>query len=407
MWRIISVKDNVTPPSAIWFSDGKPTNVLRGPEGSTVFLLNSNRGYLKIEDIGHRAGGPHYWALLINGDIYWYDGEGALQIVLNPGNVYEVMGDGNHLRGKLTSSPNVSDAELALFRKMMSLKLVPYQNIPDDPGRSVEEIKKIGKHFFPYAPYSFELAMSVYDWTTPCFFRVDMYSFFVYTGVAGLPLDLDSIAELIWTANWPPFTHENVDFMWSLMMKPAQTRDEVVSQLNAVHQQVRQFQLVEMNIIKQALWNLPRVSVQDVAVLYHGGPDISNMGMARFCAQFLELPGNVGPVSQPLQLDINQALDTILRNGSVLTTKGFWSYTDSESGAMKYSNGILVQVVPGEGAEYWPSAPYITPLSDGPEKTEYLFEPGCRFTVLGHQWLNNQGKQILLLKLQLLSTGLV
>ena len=88
----------------------------------------------------------------------------------------------------------------------MDLKLVPYQNIPDAPGKTDAEIERLGQLFFPFTEHNKQLAFSVYDWTSASFMRIVMFRFFVYTGIEGDPLDLDTIANVIWSSDWPPFT---------------------------------------------------------------------------------------------------------------------------------------------------------------------------------------------------------
>ncbi len=401
MWKIANVQNSTHPQGQVWVSDGRSINFVRGPEGTRYRVWCSNYGNILISDIGHQSGGPHYWALEINGQKYWYDGEGAINLSFRTDGTFTASGDGNHIDGKLNLSPVVSDTHLKLFNQMMQDKLVPYQKIPDEPGKTTEQIRELGEKFFPNSPFSFELAMAVYDWTTASFFRIDLFNFFVYTKVQAQPIDATSIANLIWTANWPPYTPQDKYFMMSLMMQPADSLGNVQEQLKAQALQLINYNHAETCILQQALMNLPRVSVVDKPILYHGGPDISNMSKDQIPAQFQQLPGNAGPINQPLGLPFDQALTTLLSPGHVITTKGFWAFTDSMQDAMHYSNGIVVEVFPPDDAEYWPSTAYITPLSDGPEKTEYLFAPGASFECLSQKWKYEGDKKILILAVQL------
>ncbi len=399
MWRIESIENLTQPKGQAWVSDGRPINALRGPAGTSYKLWCSNYGYLTIEDIGDQLEGPNRYALNIEGKKYWYDGEGALNFTFRSDGTFLVIGNRNQINGVMVSSPAVSDKSLTLFREMIYKKLIPYQKIPDDPGKTIEELQELGKQFFPIADCSFELAMAVYDWTTACFFRIDLFSYFVYTKVEGLPIDQASIADLIWSANWLPYTAHNQYFMMSLMMTPADSLESVKTQLAEHAPELIEYNRAEVEIITQAVMNLPRVLVAEKPILYHGGPDISNMSKDEFCAQFQELPANIGPVGRPLTLNFAESLISILRPGRIITKKGFWSFTDSMKDALHYSNGIVIKALPPQNSEYWPTAAYITPLSDGPEKTEYLFVPGTRFKVYSHDWIEEDGKKLFLLTL--------
>lgn len=399
MWRIESIENLTKPKGQAWVSDGRPINARRGPAGNSYKLWCSNYGYLTINDIGQQDGGPRHWALDIEGQRFWYDGEGALNFTFRSDRTFSVIGNENQIDGHLTPSPVVSNKSLSLFKEMMEKKLIPYQKIPDDPGKTLQELEELGKQFFPTTAYSFELAMAIYDWTTACFFRIDLFTYFVYTKMEGLPIDQDSIANLIWSANWLPYTAHNQYFMMSLMMKPADSLEDVQIQLAKQAPNLIKYNQAEEEIITQAVMNLPRVLVAEKPVLYHGGPDISTMTTNQFSAQFQQLPLNVGPVGTPLQFNFEEALKTILRPGNIITKKGFWSFSDSLKDAIHYSNKIIVKVLPPQNSEYWPGTAYITPLSDGPEKTEYLFVPGTSFLVYSHDWIEEEGKSLFLLTL--------
>ncbi len=399
MWRIESIENLTTPNGQAWVSDGRPINARRGPAGNSYKLWCSNYGYLTIDDVGEQTGGPHHSALEIEGQRYWYDGEGALNFTFRSDRTFSLIGNENQIDGHMNPSPVVSNKNIGLFKEMMEQKLIPYQKIPDDPGKTFQELKELGKQFFPTTAYSFELAMAIYDWTTACFFRIDLFSYFVYTKIEGIPIDKDSIANLIWSANWLPYTAHNQYFMKSLMMKPADSLESVQAQLEKQAPKLIEYNRAEEEIITQAVMNLPRVLVAEKPVLYHGGPDISTMAKDQFSAQFQQLPTNRGPVGKKLQLNFEEALNTILRPESVITKKGFWSFTDSMKDAVHYSNGIIIKVLPPQNSEYWPNVAYITPLSDGPEKTEYLFVPGTSFKIYSHNWIEEEGKNLLLLTL--------
>ena len=50
-------------------------------------------GYISLEDVGHQQGGPHYWAVRINGSqLIWYDGQGDMQIAVSAGGSFTMNG---------------------------------------------------------------------------------------------------------------------------------------------------------------------------------------------------------------------------------------------------------------------------------------------------------------------------
>ena len=260
----------------------------------------------------------------------------------------------------------------------MDCKLVPYQNIPDAPGKSPEEIRRLGRCFFPFSDHSAELSYGVYDWTSPSFMRVELFKVFVYSGVAGEPLDLASIANEIWTSNWPPFTPHDKDYMHSFLMVPADSEADVKLQLDRLHKKLRVYCDVQNRMLEASFYSMPRTSIYKVPQIFSGQ---NTLGLDHFAAEFREFPGNAGPVSEPLRMPFQEALKTFFRVGNTITTKCVFSFTEYRDYAMKYANGVLLVVNPLPGAVIWETASYVTDLSDDPKKNEYCFPPGSKFLI--------------------------
>ncbi len=383
MWSVSSLTNLTSPVQQVSFSDGLPLNAVRGGAGNCFRLIVNGKGFLDITDTGHQTGGPHYWQLVINGNIYWYDGQGSISLTVYNNGTFSISGDGNNFSGILLPMPIVSAFDAASLDWMMQQNYVPYQNIPDEPGKTNEEIAALGAQFFPFTPFSFQLAMSVYDWTTADFARIQFMQLFAYTGVPGPPLSEDEIADAIWTSSWGTYVPSNVDYMNSFMMQPAYSYEEVRAQLDQDNKAnvLYENNLSEVRLIMNALSALPPTSCMNVPALYSGQVDISNLGTSHFATYYTQFPNNNDASLPPLQMPLDQAFDTFIQKGNYLTLKSFMSFTDSQQDAMNYSNGILVTVVPPQGSVYWKDTAYITPLSDGPEKTEYLFPPGSQFLV--------------------------
>ncbi|EEB91868.1 hypothetical protein MPER_09706 [Moniliophthora perniciosa FA553] len=187
---------------------------------------------------------------------------------------------------------------------MISRKYVPYQHIPDEPGKTDEEIKALGKRLFPWSPHSYELAMTIYDWTTASFTRMVLLEVFRYTSVAQKPLDCSSVASMIFASNWGTYTPSNSDYMNSFMMQPASSKEDVERQLVHVSSDLQRFSDVENRLLVAAVQSLPRTCILAKPYLFSGQVDIYQMGMGRFGVEMLEYPRNEGPVGPALGIDL-------------------------------------------------------------------------------------------------------
>lgn len=395
----------------VWVSDGNPVlNVTRGGPNTSTRLIVQTQGFLDVTMIS--ANGATVVDLngarfVVDSVDISSDNESPSPNSVLPFNL-TLLGNGSFVAMLDYSSsedsrpdisvpfpmqisqtfkpfPELSGDDAEFLQNMIAQKYVPYQNAPDEPGKSDEEIRKLGLQFFPWTPYSYELAMSVYDWTTASFARMVFMKIFQYTSIpeTPLPLDLASIAEMIWESDWDSYTPSDPDYMNSFMMTPANSLENVTAQLNGIYNQLQRFSDVENRLLMAAVQSLPRTSILAKPYLFSGQVDIAQMGVDRFGIEMLEFPGNAGPVGTPLEVEFSTALASFVKPGSTITTKMVWSFTDSVSDAMHYSNGILLVVEPPEADSLvWDSTAYITDLSNGPTKIEYVFPPGSRFLVL-------------------------
>ncbi|MCW3074647.1 MAG: hypothetical protein JWP69_1716 [Flaviaesturariibacter sp.] len=389
MWTV-SLINNTNPIQSINFSDGLPLEAVRGGAGNSFRLIVNGFGFLDFTDTGHQPGGSGYWQLNLNGNIYWYDGQPAIPIIINNDGTFFVEGA---FSGFLIPLPDLNSQDIAVMDWLMENNYVPYQHIPDEPGKTTEQLQALGLQYFPFTTASFELAMAVYDWTTADFTRIQFMQLFMYTDVSGCPLDMASIAGGIWSSNWGTYNPQNKDYMNEYMMQPAQSLQEVQTQLSQVVTPLRDSNDAEVRLLTAALSSLPRTSCLSVPMLYSGQVDISNLGTEHFATYFMEFPYNSNP-GTPLQMPLSEALETFIVVGKTLTLKGLMSFTNSQQDAMHYSNGILVEVSPPAGSVVWENATYITPLSDGPEKIEYLYHPGSAFGITNIQTIIVSGKSI-------------
>ncbi|KAF2679518.1 hypothetical protein K458DRAFT_490599 [Lentithecium fluviatile CBS 122367] len=293
---------------------------------------------------------------------------------------------GSSTSGRLKPLPKIFQDDIEFIDSMIKDHHVPYRNIPDGRGKSEEMIKSLGKRLFPFTTHSFELAMCVYDWMTASFTHMVFLKIFEYSTYSGIgqpptPVDQHSIAEQIWKSNWPLYTAQDPDFMYSFMMKPSWSQLEVELQLMENRAMLLHFSNVENRLLAAAMEALPRTSALKSPRLFIGQVDIYQLGRDHFGIEFLEYPGNKGPISELLISDFNAAISTYISRSSIIITKMVWSFTDSVDDSMHYSNGILLVADFPEDSWVWENAAYITPLSDDPQKIEYTFLPGSQFKV--------------------------
>lgn len=298
--------------------------------------------------------------------------------------------------------PIVSPDDADFISAMITKGYVPYLDKRDGREMAAETIKALGLRLFPFSPYSFQLAMCVYDWTTASFARMVFMKIFEYTGMSvdPFPLDRDSIAQQIWASNWGPYTPRSESYMRSFLMKPADSLCGVRGQLEDVALALQNFSAVEHRLLSAAAQALPRTSIFEHPRLFSGQVDIQQLGRDHFGIEFLECPLNVGPVGEELVTPFAAALETFVSPGKIITTKMVWSFADSFQDAMHYSNGILLVADAPEDSAVWDMASYVTELSDDPNKIEYVFMPGTRFKVKSVDNTAVGGKETVVITLQ-------
>ena len=297
--------------------------------------------------------------------------------------------------------PSIAMEDAVYIGSMIAQSYVPYQNNTESPGKSVEEIQTVGRMLFPFSQFSFQLAMYLYDWTTPSFVRLIYLKIFQYTGIPQdlYPVDKFSIADKLWAANFLIYSPSNADFMRSFMIQPSPSRNDVYRQLSNVATKLHPFSEVENRLLSAAMQSMPRTPVTTRPQLFSGQIDILGLGLDCFGIEFFECPLNQGPSNRSLKIDFATAMSTDISPRKIVTTKMGWSFTDTMEDAMHYSNGILLVANHPEDSFVWETAAYVTPLSDDPGKIEYTFAPGSHFEV---QWIDTmefQGTQVAVINL--------
>ena len=416
MWKLTLIH-NISG-SQLWFSDAEPQDSIRGGNGVSSRLIIDTQGFIDFTELQLTSA----IKLDMNGALITIGLDDPSHPWVNI--TLTIPGDGTFVASanfsgntsiniasvtaKVKSLPSISASDIDIYNDMITKKYVPYQNLPKPLGKSDEEIKKLGAQLFPYSPYSYQLAMSLYDWTTSSFARVVFMKIFEYTGIPQTPPhDFPSIASAIWESNWGPYVPSNADYMNSFMMKAASSEKDVRGQLNLVAPQLLKLCDVHNRLLSAALQSLPRTSIIAKPHLFSGQVDVHQLGLDHFGIEFLECPLNKGPVTQPLQIDFDTVLSTYVSAGKVITTKVPWSFTDTFTEAMHYQNGIiLVADVPYDASWVWATAAYITPLSADPKKTEYAFPHRSRFRVLSTEQATVQRKNVTIINLQPLPPSL-
>ncbi|KAL9045470.1 MAG: hypothetical protein Q9214_001487 [Letrouitia sp. 1 TL-2023] len=423
MWRLLRAISSFQ----LWFSDGEPINSTRGISNTSSRLIVDTQGFLDLTDLNSlkfTALDANGLLLLVHGPPFntpssqsSYLAELFLTIVEDGGfqlSVTQPMaakqdiidanwtGPATTVTGKLKPFPDVSNTDADILKSVIKAKYVPYQALPDVPGKTADEIKALGQRLFPFTPHNFELAMSVYDWTTPSFVRLVYLKIFQYTSIKLIPspLDLRSIAQRIYATNWSTYSPHNPDFMNSFMMLPASSLRDVQAQLDVVAPMLHESSDAQNRLIAAAMQAMPRASSFAHAQLFSGQMDIRELGFDYFGIEFLECPLNAGPVGQPLIQAFETALASYVSIGKIITTKMIWSFTDTVEDALHYSNGIVIVAKHLTDSVVWNTASYITPLSDDPTKVEYTFPPGSKFKILNIDTITYHGKKIVVIELQ-------
>lgn len=310
------------------------------------------------------------------------------------------------MSGLLKPLPDISTEDVAFISKMISNNFVPYQNIPDGYPKTFEEIRALGRQFFPFTPYSFELAMCIYDWTTASFARMTLFKIFQYTdidsGIASLPhpLDRESLSMKIWQSNFSAYTPKDPDYMRAFLMQPAHSLDHLKAQFDEVVDEVYRFSEIENRLLIAAAQSMPRTSLASKAQLFSGQVDLQPLSTKHFGIEFYECPLNSGPVGNQLAHPLTDALASYLSVGKTITTKMTWSFTDNIDDAMHYSNGIVLALNPPSDAWLWDDLSFITPLSDDPDKMEYIASPGTQFEIQSLHEANVSGETVTVIGLR-------
>jgi hypothetical protein len=333
-----------------------------------------------------------------------------------------ISADTSVVKGKLKPLPHIYAADASYFNAMIASNIVPYAcDEGHAPGKSQDEIHTLGQRLFPFTPYSFQLAMAIYDWTTASFARMVYVDMFRYSGFhisipgkdgSGLvttPIDHEGLTNAIWTSNWGTITARNAQFMASLLMEPAWSRLEVELQLLDVRDDLVRAVEVEDRLLAVAMRSLPRTSTLARPRLFSGQLDMAHLDIEGFGIEFVECPANNGPVCRPLRDTLGTALATYLAVGRTVTAKVTWSFTDTLEGALHYSNGILLVLdCPTDDASpcVWESVSYVTPLSNDPNKIEYTAPPGSQFRVLSTEEATYSERKFTVITLQPIHQGI-
>ncbi|KAI0769886.1 hypothetical protein C8Q74DRAFT_856157 [Fomes fomentarius] len=386
----------------LWFNDGQQvTDVVRGGPNLSCRLMVESQGFLDITTgvVGSLPKNGQTLFLDLNDELLMFSDPTLEQPILL---ALSISGNGTFSAWVTLSNPqhqqlaptkiidrsfnpfpHISPEDVQYLDKMILEKYVPYQGSVV-PGKTDEEIRALGAKLFPWTPYSYQLAMAVYDWTTASFARMVFMKVFQYTGLGPEPYPLDraSIALMIWLSNWDTYRSDDPDYMNAFLMEPAHSEAEVAQQLDDVAAELQQFSSVENSLLAAAVQSLPRTCILQTPYLFSGQVDVYQMGLSRFGIELSEFPGNAGPVGTALEVEFAAAAASFLQPGSVITTKVVWAFTDTEEDAKHYSNGILLVLHASVESLVWRKTAYITELSDGPTKTEYLCPPGSSFRVL-------------------------
>ncbi|MGJ8653937.1 MAG: hypothetical protein ACSHX8_11735 [Opitutaceae bacterium] len=386
MWTISNF--NVTDSIQLYASDGKPIeNVARDESEGVCRIVISPFGYIDFESQAHDSEGLTYFTLTANGQVINYTSDLSVAVSVSVGS-FTMTGPEGAVTGTLTAFPPLTGTTIEAFREMIRIQIVPYQDPPPPTVPKTDaELQTLASQYFPGNPYGFDLAMALYDWTSASFIRQDLFHQLEYTAMAGAPLDLPSMAKVIFGCSYPGYSYEDANFMNQFMMKPSTSEQDIYNQLLTVYQKVKPLAAAEMDVFANGVLSLPGISVAEYPQLYRGAMPLSGgYDTGDFSPSMFEFPGNAGPDNQPLYQALDAALQGTLTPGSIITTKGPWSFSNDLAGAKVWQNGILITLNPPPGATHWPGAGDITAFSINPGTFEINMPPPTRYRIESYQW---------------------
>jgi len=396
MWTIVSFISPSVTAAKIYACDGLPVlNTPREDGPETCRIMIGGLGFIDIKSTVTGTSESDLKVIQIQNVELHYTGAANLELSLLPNRRLLVKLGNEAAEVLLSAIPQMEGSNVDRFREMIKQKLVPYQNPPSGTPKSDADLQILAEKYFPGDSYGFDKAMCLYDWTSASFIRQDVFHQLQYTGVEGLPLDLETMARVIWGCNFPGYTPADPDFMNQFGMTPASSQEEIYNQLLEVQDRIKPLAIAEMNVQIQSLLSLPNPKVADYPQLYRGAMPMSGgYDTSDFSPSMFEYSGNKGPVSEPLIQLFDEALKGILKPGSVITTKGPWSFSNDLEGAKVWQNGILITCLPPKGAEVWPGCADITAFSLNPGTFEINVAPVTRYRIESYEWITIKDKPV-------------
>lgn len=395
MWTIQELTVTPTQPQ-VYCCDGNPILAYARPADIGVCrLLVGTLGYLDITCTSHQRGGLIYSTLDFNGQSLTFGATADISIAIDADTGFTVTFGDTIVTGAVTPLSPLAGYTINAFREMIKLQIVPYLNPPSGTPKSNAELQALADTYYSNDIYGFDKAMALYDWTSASFIRQDLFHQLRYTGVPGQPLDLKTMARVIWGCNYPGYTAKDANFMNALMMKPARDEADVYNQLLGVYEQLLPLATAEMDVMEHAILDLQPVSVIEYPQLYRGAmPMTGGYNTSDFSPSLFEYSGNWGPTDAPLVQAFEDALNGCLIPGSIITTKGPWSFSNDLDGAKVWQQGILITCNPPEGASIWPGSANITPFSLNPGTFEVNMPPPTRYRIDSYEWITIEDKPV-------------
>ncbi|MEO0509242.1 MAG: hypothetical protein AAF065_05240 [Verrucomicrobiota bacterium] len=401
MWTLTSISYGSCAVDRFYNCDGKPLfNYTRGGLNSPKSrIMISGFGYIDILDnVTLNETKSEYEGLMIvvNGLSICYEVEASISFVVNEDGSFALTVNDSPYSGSVHRLPKLEGKTVNAFDQMISKGIVPYLDPPPPcVQKTTKELQALAAANFPSDPLGFQKAMSLYDWTSASFIRQDLFNQLQYTSLDGHPLDLKTMARVIWGCNYPGYTHEDANFMNMFGLTPPSNEASLYQSLQRIWPDLKPLAIAEMLIYTQAILDLPWPTVKEYPKLYRGAMSMSGgYNTSDFSPSMFEFPGNAGPIDQPLVQSLDDALKGILAPGSIITTKGPWSFSNDKAGAEVWQNGILVTLNPPQGATHWPGCADITTFSINPGTFEIDMPPPCRYHVDSYEWITIKEKPV-------------
>lgn len=268
------------------------------------------------------------------------------------------------LSGKLKGVLRPNRADVALVDAMINNRHISYQKVPGSPRETKKVIEVLGRQFFPFTRYSFQLATCVFVWTPASFFGVVSLKVDDATSSNGGSSEMKTEHDEVSRPEWS----KNESWLEKLMRSvaisdPIEIQEKVKDSDESYTTRVAKQPTLDgpvNRLMSLALGALPRTSFFQHPHLFSGVTGTDKPWLKFFWGESIDESLNSG-------------------HNREITTRTAWSFTDNIHDATKPWPETLLIANVSKCSSVWEHAAYVTPMSHNRTKAEYVFPPGSQF----------------------------